>query len=120
MKSQPKKSAPLADTKRALHEMMRKNGLAFPESPEDVDRLEAAVDDSRVPTPDVNAFMKFLRGESSAGSSQTSKVIPFETAAVSNDLAMAARNGGTISPEIRQRMNEHRAAAAEKTKKIPR
>ena len=120
MKSQPKNTATLADTKRALHEMMRKNGLAFPESPEDVDRLEAAVDDSRVPTPDVNAFMKFLRGESAAGSAQTSKVVPFEAAAVSNDLAMAARNGGTIDPAIRQRMNEHRAAAAEKAKHKPR
>jgi aspartyl-tRNA synthetase len=32
-------------------------------------------------------------------------------------VAMAARNGGTIDPATRQRMNEHRAAAAEKAKR---
>jgi hypothetical protein len=110
-KIQPKKKATLADAKRALHEMMVQDGLIYPETPEQIDQLEAKIDDSRLPTPDVNAFMKFLRGEAPAGSGKSPKILPFETAAYSDDSAMVARNGGAIDPAIRRRMDEHRAAA---------
>lgn len=111
MKSQPQKKVSLADTKRALHQVMQQNGLAFPATPEDIDRLEAAVDDSHLPTPDVNAFLKFLRGEAPAPAPLASKILPFASVAHTEGLAMAARNGGTIDPATRQRMNEHRIAA---------
>ncbi len=115
-KTHPKKKATLADAKRALHAMMVQDGLTFPTTPEQLDRLEAKIDDSRVPSPDVNAFKKFLRGESAAA--KAPKILPFDTAAYANDPVVTgvARNGSKgPSPEIRQRMDEHRAAA-EKTK----
>jgi uncharacterized protein with von Willebrand factor type A (vWA) domain len=116
MNSQPKKKASLADTKRALHEMMQRQGLVFPKSPDEIDRLESMIDDSQAPTPDVNAFKRFLRGETVQPAPQAAKILPFDTAAHREDHAMAARNGATIDPAIRQRMDEHRAAA-EKSKR---
>lgn len=111
-KIHPKKPATLADAKRALHDMMVQDGLTFPATPEQIDRLEAKIDDSRLPSPDVNAFRKFLRGEST-GTAKASKILPFETAAYADDpVTMVARNGGKgLPPEIRQRMDEHRTAA---------
>lgn len=120
MKFEPKKKVSLADTKRALHQVMQQDGLAFPETPEDIDRLEATLDESGVPTPDVNAFLKYLRGEASAPAPLASNILPFASVAHTEDLAMAARNGGTIDAATRQRMNEHRAAATEKTKHKPK
>ena len=117
MNSHTKKKVSFADTKRALYQVMKQDGLAFPETPEEIDRLEAKIDDSHFPTPDVNAFLKYLRGESTAAAPQASKILPFASVAHADDLAMVARNGGTIDPAIRQRMNEHRSAAAEKAKK---
>lgn len=118
-KPNPKKKATLAETKRALHEMMVQDGIAFPETPEDVDRIEAETDDSGLPTPDVNGFMKFLRGEPAEAPLPASKILPFQSAAHANDLAdlaMAARNGGTIDAETRRRMDQHRAVSEQKTK----
>lgn len=112
-----KKNATLAGTKRALHDMMQQDGLAFPSTPEDVDRMEAGIDDSRLPTPDVNSFLQFLRGVPGTQPAASSKILPFENAALANDLALAARNGAAIDPDVRKRMDEHRAAAEAKTKK---
>jgi hypothetical protein len=111
MKSKQQKKVSLNDTKRALHKVMQQDGLIFPETPEDIGRMEAAIDDSHVPTPDVNAFLKFLRGEATSLNVHTSKMLPFEGDVHVEALAMAARNGGIIDPTIRQRMNEHRSAA---------
>ena len=117
MKPESNKKVTLADTKRALHKMMQKDGIVFPETAEDMDRLEATNDDSHAPTPDVNAFLRYVRGETSAATPQTPKIVAFENVAYADNLAVAARNGSKIAPEIRQRMDEHRAAAVEKAKK---
>lgn len=111
------KKATLAGTKRALHDMMQQGGLTFPTTPDDVERIEAETDDSRLPTPDVNAFRQFLHGAPAAQPTNASKILPFANAALADDLALAARNGGEIDPEIRKRMDEHRAAAEAKAKK---
>lgn len=111
------KKATLAGTERALHDMMQQDGLAFPTTPDDVERIEAETDDSRLPTPDVNAFRQFLHGAPAAQPTDASKILPFANAALADDLALAARNGGEIDPEIRKRMDEHRAAAEAKAKK---
>lgn len=113
----PKKKTTLAGTKRALHDMMQQDGLAFPATPDDVERIEAEIDDSRLPTPDVNGFRQFLQGAPAVQPTDASKILPFASAALANDLALAARNGGEIDPEIRKRMDEHRAAAETKAQK---
>jgi hypothetical protein len=115
--SNPKKKATLAATKRALHDMMTQDGVAFPETPEDIDRIEAEIDDSSLPTPDVNSFIQFLHGEKPEPAVEASIISPFESATHAQDLALAARNGGDIDAEIRKRMDEHRASAEEKAKK---
>lgn len=113
----PTKKTTLAGTKRALHDMMQKDGLAFPATPDDVDQIESKIDDSHLPTPDVNSFRQFLHGAPGTPPAAASKILPFVNAAITNDLALAARNGGEIDPEIRKRMDEHRAAAEAKAKK---
>jgi hypothetical protein len=117
MKPESNKKVTLADAKRALHKMMQNDGIVFPETPEAIDRLEATTDDSHAPTPDVNAFLRYVRSEAPAVEPQTHKVLPFEDAAYADNLAIAARNGSKIGSEIRQRMDAHRAAAVEKAKK---
>lgn len=111
------KRVTLAGTKMALYEMMQQNGLTFPITPADVERIEAGLDDSRLPTPDVNNFLQFLRGIPLSKPSVASKVLLSENAELLNGLALAARNGGGIDADIRKRMDEDRNAAEAKTKK---
>lgn len=78
MKNQnQKKERPLADTKRALYEMMAQDGLRFPETVDDIDRIEANVDETRIPTPDVNKFLRFLRNEEPAAGPTGCPVVRF-------------------------------------------
>jgi hypothetical protein len=108
----PKQVTP-ADIKLALHVAMMKDGIAFPESVEDVDRLESLIDNSSVPTPDVNGFMMFLAAEHEGARmpENPENIIIFPQAEFIEHMAAAARNGSAIDPETRKRMNDHRVAA---------
>jgi DNA-binding XRE family transcriptional regulator len=71
-----KKPTP-ADVRRALHEVMLEDGLVFPEKPDDVASFEARIDESKIPTPDVNEFRRFLRRDKSQPPlPATGKVVP--------------------------------------------
>jgi HTH-type transcriptional regulator, competence development regulator len=66
-----------ADVRRALHEVALEDGLVFPEKPEDVASFEARIDESKVPTPDVNEFRRFLRRDKSQAQQTADKVVAF-------------------------------------------
>lgn len=99
-----------------VHAALRAKGHLFPETEEDVARLEASADLNGIPTPDANKFRTLLRNQT------TTNVIPLSDSPlvtcheIKNDLAMAARNGGPIPQEIRDQMDADRADKETKLK----
>lgn len=114
MKAQPNRKSPKelsdAEFEAALHGALRDEGYLFPRSAEDVASLEASMDTTGVPTPDTQKFRQLLHQteEKVVELPNSAKVSSRE---IEENLAMAARNGGEISEEIRKRMNTHRAEA---------
>lgn len=103
----------------ALHAALRDEGYLFPRSAEDVASLKASMDMNGVPTPDTQKFRRLLR-------QATEKVVELPGTARLNSheveedlgrLAVAARNGGEITKEIRERMDADRAQAKEQITK---
>jgi len=74
------------------------------------------MDTTGVPTPDTQKFRQLLHQteEKVVELPNSAKVSSRE---VEENLAMAARNGGEISEEIRKRMNTHRAEAKKQNRK---
>ncbi len=66
-----------ADAKRALHAMLAQDGLRFPETAEEIEQIEAAVDETRAPTPDVNKFLRFVRNPDAAACPPAAAIVPF-------------------------------------------
>ena len=114
MKAQPDRKNPKelsdAEFEAALHGALRDEGYLFPRSAEDVASLEASIDTTGVPTPDAQKFGQLLRQteEKVVELPNTAKVSSRE---VEENLAMAARNGGEISEEVRNRMYADRTEA---------
>ena len=99
-----------ADIERALAETLRLNSLAFPQNADDIAALESEVDPKSVPTPDVERFRRLLASGASPmeGAALGRNTIPFQLPEIAENLAMAARNGTTISPEVRAKMDADR------------
>lgn len=66
-----------ADAKRALHAMLAQDGLRFPDTAEDIEEIEAAVDETRASTPDVNKFLRFVRNPDAALCPPAAAIVPF-------------------------------------------
>jgi hypothetical protein len=96
-----------AEVEAALHAALRDEGILLPKTIDDVAELEATLDLSGVPTPDPQAFAAKLRATIA-----DTKVVGFpspKTApAKEENLALAARNGGTLSEESRRKMDQLR------------
>jgi len=116
MKTQPNSERPKevsdAEFEAALHSALRAAGHFFPESEKDIASLEATMKMDGVPTPDIERFRQLLREstEKIVRLPNTAKVTSCE---IQENLAMAARNGGKISEEVRKRMDADRAKARE-------
>lgn len=97
-----------AEVEAALHVALRDEGILLPKTIEDVAELEATMDLDGVPTPDPRAFVAKLRAAAGDG-----KVVSFPSSkaacAKEENLAMAARNGGSLSEETRRKMDLLRA-----------
>jgi len=104
------------EVEAALHAALRDEGYLFPESAEDLVALEAKLNTSGVPTPDGYRFKQLLRRQSADA---TNKVVHFPNSAravsanIEENLAIAARNGGSISKELRKQMDADRKNAQE-------
>lgn len=97
-----------AEVEAALHVALRDEGILLPKTIEDIAELEATLDLSGVPTPDPRAFAAKLRA-----ATIDTKVVAFPSPAVNpakeENLALAARNGGTLSEETRRKMDQRRS-----------
>jgi hypothetical protein len=124
----------------ALYAVLRDEGNFFPQTEEDVALLKANQDMNGVPTPDTQKFRQLLRQAAqekyvkikdakTSGHLFSATVEKLNTLLNRNwvaspdidanlaSLAGVARNGGTISDEIRKRMNSDRSQAQEQAKK---
>jgi hypothetical protein len=108
-----------AEFEGALHDALRDEGYLFPRNAEDVASLRAKIDLDGIPTPDSQEFGRLLH-------KSPAEFVPLPAATkvgsqnVDNDLeklAIAARNGGEITEEIRKRMDADRARAKEQVQK---
>jgi hypothetical protein len=118
-KDEQRKEPSDAEFEAALYAVLRDEGYLFPRSAEDVASLKASLDMNGVPTPDTEKFRQLLRqtAEKVVGFPTTAKFSSREVEAGLEKLAMAARNGGEITPEIRRRLDADRARATEQIKK---
>jgi hypothetical protein len=94
---------------RLLREAAVQEGASLPKTAHELEIMKES-DQSEVEIPDFRRVLERIRGEHPAAN----KVVEFTPAtdrAVTEELAMAARNGSEIPEEIRRRMNADREAA---------
>lgn len=95
-----------------LHQVLREDGKVFPVSEEDIRNLEAEIDPNEVQCIDPARLLARVRRERTE---ESSKVVPLfgkTSAEVEDEMqAMAARNGGQITDEVRKQMEQDRANA---------
>ena len=112
-KNQAKAGIREEDLEALVHQVLRRDGKVFPVSEEDIRNLEAEVDPNEVKPIDAARLLARVRGE--ATEKESDQVVPL-FGEVPNQvredmLAMAARNGGQITEEMRRQMEEDRANA---------
>jgi hypothetical protein len=138
-REQPKELSD-AEFEGALHAALRDAGNLFPRNAEDVALLKASMDMNDVPTPDTQKFRQLLRqmAKNDDALTQDTKNIhqlfrrtaekvtkifgtdwlgSCEVEENLEKLAMAARNGGEMTDEIRKRMDTDRLKAKEQIQK---
>ena len=95
-----------------LHQVLREDGKVFPVSEEDIRNLESEIDPNEVETIDPARLLARVRREKPE---EFGKVVPLfgkTSSEVEDELqAMAARNGGQITDEVRKQMEQDRANA---------
>ena len=95
-----------------LHQVLREDGKVFPVSEEDIRNLESEIDPNEVKTIDPARLLARVRREKPE---ESGKVVPLfgkTSSEVEDELqAMAARNGGQITDEVRKQMEQDRANA---------
>src|SRR6266478_3955424 len=110
-KNQAKTGVRDEDLETLLHQVLREDGKIFPASEKDISNLEAEVDPNEVKPIDPARLLARVRGEKMGEDAE--KVTPLfgdVPKQVQEDmLAMAARNGGQITEEVRRQMEEDRA-----------
>lgn len=94
-----------------LYQTLKDEGMLPPSDVEDIEVLEEEFGKYPAPTFDIdNMVQSVLKGGSvTRGSDET--VEDYYDEAVYDSLAMAARNGGELSPEVRAKMDADRQAA---------
>src|SRR5579859_1865731 len=112
-KNQAKTGAREENLEALLHQVLREDGKVFPTSDKDISNLEAEVDPDEVKSIDPARLLARVRGEKTE--EESDKVVPLFGEVpnqVQEDMqAMAARNGGQITDEVRRQMEEDRANA---------
>lgn len=115
-KNQAKSGVRDEDLEALLHQVLREDGKVFPASEKDLSNLEAEIDSDEVKPIDPARLLARVRGEEAG--EESSKVVPLfgeVPSQVREDmLAMAARNGGQITEEVRRQMEQDRADAEKK------
>jgi hypothetical protein len=101
------------DLETLVHQVLREDGKVFPVTEEDISNLEAEVDPNEVKPIDPARLLARVRGETSK--EEHDQVVPLfgqvPNQVQEDMLAMAARNGGQITEDMRRQMEEDRANA---------
>jgi len=112
-KNQAKVGVRDEDLEALVHQVLRADGKVFPASEKDISNLEAEIDIEEVKPIDPARLLARIRGEKTE--EICDKVVPLFGEVpnqVQEDMvAMAARNGGQITEEMRRQMEEDRANA---------
>jgi hypothetical protein len=112
-KNQAKAGVRDEDLEALVHQVLRADGKVFPASEKDISNLEAEIDIEEVKPIDPARLLARIRGEKTEESSD--KVVPLfgevPNQVQEDMLAMAARNGGQITEEVRKQMEQDRINA---------
>ena len=112
-KNQAKTGAREEDLEALLHQVLREDCRIFPATERDISNIEAEIDIDEVKPIDAARLLARVRGEQQEPA--TEKVLPLfgeVPSRVRDDmLAMAARNGGQITEEVRKQMDQDRINA---------
>lgn len=112
-KNQAKAGVREEDLEALVHRVLREDGKIFPASEKDIINLESEIDIEEVKPIDPARLLARIRGEKTEEISD--KVVPLfgevPNQVQEDMLAMAARNGGQITEEMRRQMEEDRANA---------
>jgi hypothetical protein len=95
-----------------LHQVLREDGKIFPVSEQDIRNLEAELDLDEIEAIEPARLLARVRGEKAEASETVVPLFGGVSNQVNEDmLAMAARNGGQITEEVRRQMEEDRINA---------
>lgn len=111
-KNQKKADIPREDLESLLHQVLREDGAVFPTSEEDIRNLEADLSGEEIEVIDPSRLLARVRGEETKAKEKIVPLFGDVSKEVNEDLqAMAARNGGQLTEDIRRQMEEDRANA---------
>lgn len=97
-----------------LYHALRQDGMLFPETEKDVQRVEDRLrrNPSALPQElDASAVGDFFSSTIGSESTGVQPTLPVDVGEVEESLARAAREGGKILPHIEERMRHDREAA---------
>jgi pyruvate-formate lyase-activating enzyme len=96
------------EKEQLIQKALRTTGYVSPETPEEVKEFEKKFGNTDVIFPEGLSDLKFLDAKKPA------KVVGIKMKEVSDNLAMAAREGSSLPDEILKKMKEHRKEAKKK------
>lgn len=100
------------DLESLLHQVLREDGKVFPTTEQDIEHLEAEVDQDEVTPIDPARLLARVKGEKEQAGEKVVPLFGDVPKQIQEDmLAMAARNGGQISEDTRRQMDEDRENA---------
>lgn len=100
-----------------VYEALRAAGWMFPETPIEVEKIEQELAENSVELPEhlADAARVFNMIRPPLADNNVDKVLPFPRSnEISSNLARAAREGGNISKDIAERMQQDRKKARDK------
>ncbi len=111
-KNQKKADILRDDLESLLHQVLREDGAVFPASKEDVRKLVADSIDDEIDVIDPSELLARIHGEETRTKKKIVPLFGDVSTEVKDDLqAMAARNAGELTEDIRRQMEEDRANA---------
>ncbi|MCU0857922.1 MAG: hypothetical protein MUC65_05915 [Pontiellaceae bacterium] len=100
------------DLESLLHQVLREDGKVFPTTEQDIEHIEAEVDQDEVTPIDPARLLARVKGEKEQAGEKVVPLFGDVPKQIQDDmLAMAARNGGQISEDTRRQMDEDRENA---------
>jgi hypothetical protein len=117
-KNQAKTGSRDRNLESLLHQVLREDAKIFPMSDEDIRNLEAEVDLDGVEAIDPTRLLARVKGETNELKENIVPLFGGDTQTVESDMrAMAARNGGKITEQVQQTMDQDRDNAEKRHEK---